>query len=120
MTLYTAEMLYSNNIEPIQKVAEEHNVGFMINEMGSYAAGIGWDVSIKLQYDSELIEILEAKDISWCMCEMDCMSEPYWEVFDEWENTTVENYVYTSEDGHRHIIQYSVELLEMYRQFVTK
>ena len=117
---YTAEMLYSNNIEPIQKVAQEHNVGFMINEMGAYAAGIGWDVSVKLQYDSELIEILEAKDISWCMCEMDYMSEPYWEVFDEWENTTVENYVHTSEDGHRHNIQYSVELLEMYRQFIAK
>lgn len=33
--------------EIIQKVAREHNVGFMINEMGSYAVGIGWDV-IKL------------------------------------------------------------------------
>lgn len=116
----TAETIYQNYIEPIQKAAQEHNVGFMVNEMGSYAADIGWDVSIKQQYDFDLIEILEEHDISWCMCEMDYMSEPYWEVFDEWENTTVENYVHTSDDGHRHTIQYSVELLEMYRQFTVK
>lgn len=117
---YTSENIYQNLIEPIQKVAQKNNVGFMVNEMGTYASGIGWDVSVKQEYDSDIIEMLELHDISWCMCEMDYVSDPFAEKFDEWENTTVENYVHTSEDGHRHTIQYSVELLEMYRQFTVE
>lgn len=117
---YTVEMLYQNDIEPIQKVAQEHNVGFMVNEMGSFAAFDGIDVSAKVKYDADVIEMLEAYDISWCMCELDYVYAPYCGVFNDWENATLENYVHTSEDGHRHVMRYSVELMEMYRQFTTK
>jgi nitrate reductase assembly molybdenum cofactor insertion protein NarJ len=51
---------------------------------------------------------------------MDYMSDPFTEIFDEWENTTVATFTNTSDDGHRHAIQYSVELLEMYRQYTMK
>lgn len=115
-----AEFIYEDRILPIMEVSQKNNVGFMVNEMGSYAAAIGWDVSVKQQSDSDLIAVLEAHEISWCMCEMDYMSDPFTEIFDEWENTTVATFTHTSDDGHRHTIQYSVELLEMYRQYTMK
>jgi len=114
------EFIYQDRILPLIEIAQKNNVGFMVNEFGSYAAFVGWDVSVKQQSDSDLIAVLEAHEISWCMCEMDYMSDPYHEVFDEWENTTVATFTHTSSDGHKHTIQYSVELMEMYRKYTMK
>ena len=117
---YTVETIYEKDIKPIQKVAEKYNVGFMINEMGSFAAEIGWDVSIKQQVDSDIIAMLEEHDLPWCMCEMDYMSDLFTEIFNDWENTTVKTFVHISEEGYKHTIQYSMELLDMYRQFTME
>ena len=115
-TNYTAELVYQDLIQPIQKVAADYDVGFMINEYGSYAGDLGWDVAVKADYDGDMAAMLEEHGISWCMCELDYMADFFGEPFNEWENTVVKTYSHTSDDGHKHTFEYSEDLLNVYRQ----
>lgn len=111
------EFVYEHLITPQIRLAEKYHVGLMVNEMGSYAAGIGWDEGIKAAFDGDTLKMLEEHDISWAMCELAYILKYFPGQEEPWSNADWKTQTYTFEDGRRETITYSPELLEVYKQY---
>lgn len=119
--VYSADLLYSEKIQPIQQIAKEHSVGFMCNEFGMFANNVGWDVSLVASYTDAVLTMMEEQDISWCLCEAEgwsyrFLTVPYGRRY-EWENSTLETKTYDFGDGTGRTFQYCKEILEVFRKY---
>ena len=115
------EVVYEQRIHLQAQTAEKYNVGFMVNEMGSFAGGIGWDVHIKHDFDRDILVMLKEHGIAWAMCEMPgLLTQHFPGQAPPWENAEWQTKEYRFEDGRRETITYSPELLEMYKSFLWK
>jgi hypothetical protein len=117
----TADEIYENHIKPYRDVADKYGVGFMINEFGMYAVHQGIDASVKAAYDRDLIDMLEAKGISWCICELEYEVESIRYLplngIELWDNMTLEDFTHISDEGHVHTYHLCKEVFDNYRTF---
>ena len=60
---FTPEEIYEQIIRPVQEIAENYGVGFMLNEFGIFACNVGWDVFIPVSYTDDFIAMLEEHGI---------------------------------------------------------
>jgi len=117
-----ADYLYRVMVEPVQKLAKEYGVGYMVNEAGNYASGSfhnSLDVSLKAKYDGDLFRCLQEKGISWNMCELYTMSAHIGHKIG-WANTVTETKYFYSDDGSRRSITYCTEVMDVYRELVME
>ena len=101
------------------ELAHKYGVGLMCNEVGTYAGGCGWGVSIKKNYDTDIIEMLEEHGIAWCMGDLAFISlihPQQIEMGELWENTEFVEAPYELEDGRRTTIIYSPEMMDVYKE----
>lgn len=77
----------------------------------------GWDVSLKVNHDGDMIAMFEELGISWSLNEIDYFTENYDDLYG-WENGTWETKEYTFDSGLRQTFTHSVELLEKYKTFL--
>ena len=118
---FTPEEIYEQIIRPVQEIAENYGVGFMLNEFGIFACNVGWDVSIPVSYTDDMIAMLEEQGIPWSLCEAE--GDPYRflavpEGRDyEWANATIETVTYTFDDGKGMNIGVCRELMDVFRKY---
>ena len=118
---FTPEEIYEQIIRPVQEIAENYGVGFMLNEFGIFACNVGWDVSIPVSYTDDMIAMLEEQGIPWSLCEAE--GDPYRflavpEGRDyEWANATIETVTYTFDDGTGMNIGVCRELMDVFRKY---
>ncbi|MBP3650408.1 MAG: cellulase family glycosylhydrolase [Clostridia bacterium] len=116
--LCTPEYLYELLIQPQLELAKKYHVGLMVNEMGSYATGDGYDVALKVAYDHDVLQMLEEHQIPWIMCDLStCLKQYVHGQNPQWMNANWETKTYQYEDGRVNTIIYSTELMDMYRAF---
>ena len=115
------EYVYETLIKPRLELAHKYGVGLMCNEVGTYAGGCGWDVSIKKNYDTDIIGTLEEHGIPWCMNELTIIVYVHPQQEQGlgnklWDNTEFVEKLYEFEDGRRVTIIYSPELMDVYKE----
>lgn len=119
--VYSADLLYTEKIQPMQQIAKRHSVGFMCNEFGIYGNNIEWDVSLVASYTDDVLTMMEAQGISWCLCEAEGTPYRFLTAPDgrryEWKNATLETKTYDFEDGTGRTFQYCKELVDVFRKY---
>ncbi len=110
----TPEYVYQRHIVPMLEISQKYNVGFMVNEVGSYAYNADFDIDVKKQYDSDMITMLEKNNISWCMCEMEYVATGLGHAYG-WKNAETETKTYVFEDGSQQTFLYCPDLMEIYK-----
>ena len=118
--IYSADLLYTEKIQPMQQIAKEHSVGFMCNEFGIFGNNVGWNVALVASYTDDVLTMMEEQGISWCLCEAEGWPYRFLTVPDgrryEWENATLETKTYDFEDGTGRTFQYCKELVDVFRK----
>jgi len=110
------EFVYEKMIKPQLELAQKYGVGLMCNEIGTYAGGCGWDVSIKKNFDTDTIGMLEEHGIAWSMNELSIIALVHPAQDKLWKNTEFVDVLYEFEDGRRTTIIYSPELMNVYKE----
>ena len=92
----------------------------MCNEFGMFGNNVGWDVSLVASYTDDVLTMMEAQGIPWCLCEAEGWPYRFLTVPDgrryEWENATLETKTYDFEDGTGRTFQYCKELVDVFRK----
>lgn len=68
-TVITGEEIYNKAIQPYQKIAQQHGVGFMIGEFGIFA-NADWDIDVVTSYYDTMMALFEEQKLGWCFCEL--------------------------------------------------
>ena len=112
-----ADAVYEHCIVPQQAIAEKYNVGFMVNEMGNFQTGTNWPAQLMVNYQSDILRMLEQHELSWCLCEAE--GWPYrfltapvdkW----EWSGLETELCTYTYDDGKSESFYINKTLLNVF------
>lgn len=116
--LCSPEYMYELLIQPQLELAKKYHVGLMVNEMGSYATGDGYDIDLKVAYDHDVLQMLEKHQIPWIMCDLStCLKQYVHGQNAQWMNADWETKTYQFENGRVNSITYSTELMDMYQEF---
>ena len=68
-TVVNGEEIYNKAIQPYQRIAQQHGVGFMIGEFGIFA-NADWDIDVVTSYYDTMMAIFEEQELGWCFCEL--------------------------------------------------
>lgn len=119
--VYDAERIYRTSIEPYQKIAQQYDVGFMVNEFGMFGTLVHWDIGIVTAFHETYLRMLEDRDIPWCYCEAsNIMPKHLLLLFHEdsqWAGATEEEVTYTLKDGSVVTLKVCKELLDIFRAY---
>ena len=122
--VYDAERIYQTAIEPYKKIAENNNVGFIVNEFGMYGVKIDWDIEIVTAFHEEYLELLENNGIAWSYCEIANYFPKHLVIlfFEEsqWANATEEDITYTLSNGETVTVRVCKELLDVFHKYTLK
>lgn len=122
--VYDAESIYRKAIEPYQKIAQQYDVGFMVNEFGMFGTLVHWDINIVTAFHETYLKMLEDKDIPWCYCETaNIFPKHLLLLFHEesqWAGATEEDISYTLKDGSVVTLKVCKELLDTFRAYTLK
>ena len=122
--MYDAELIYKEAIEPYQKIAEQYEVGFMVNEFGMYGTSVYWDIDTVTAFHKTYLELLEDKNIPWCYCEMFNLFPKHLVILygneSQWTNATEEDITYTLKDGSEVTLKVCKELLDVFCEYTLK
>lgn len=118
--LIDAETVYTDHIVPLQAIAEQYGVGFMVNEFGIYGTDVDWDISVVTAFHDDILQMLTEKQIPWCYCEMHNtfpkhLISLYGNSF-QWANTTEEEITYNI-DGKQVTLTVNRDLLDVFRKY---
>ena len=122
--VYDAERIYQTAIEPYKKIAENNNVGFIVNEFGMFGVKIDWDIEIVTAFHEEYLELLENNGIAWSYCEIANYFPKHLVIlfFEEsqWANATEEDITYTLSNGETVTVRVCKELLDVFHKYTLK
>ena len=122
--MYDPELIYKEAIEPYQKIAEQYDVGFMVNEFGMFGTSVHWDIDTVTAFHKTYLELLEEKNIPWCYCEMFNLFPKHLVILygneSQWTNATEEDITYTLKDGSEVTLKVCKELLDVFREYTLK
>ena len=118
---YTADRIYTEKIEPMKQISQKYSVGFMCNEFGIYSNNVNWDISLVTSYTEDILAVMEANEIPWCLCEAEGWPYRFLTVPEgctyEWQNATLETQTYDFGDGNGRTFHYCKDLLEVFRKY---
>jgi len=119
-----AEYVYERHIVPLMKIAEKHDVGFMVNEFGLFGVKVYWDINEVVRYHDEFLKMLEAHDIGWCYCELANKFPKHLVILtggeSQWEGATEEEVTYTFDDGSSDTVVICKDLMDTFTKYTKR
>ena len=119
--VYDSESIYRKAIEPYQKIAQQYDVGFMVNEFGMFGTLVHWDIDIVTAFHETYLKMLEDRDIPWCYCETANIEPKHLLLLfheeSQWAGATEEEVTYTLKDGSMVTLKVCKELLDTFREY---
>lgn len=112
-----AEFAYERLIAPMEKVADTHQVGFMVNEFGLYGVDVHWGIGLVEAYHEDFLKMLTQREIGWCYCELYNVFPKHLVILygeeSQWSGSTTEDITVTYGNGQATIVKVCKELLDV-------
>lgn len=116
-----AEFVYEYLIAPMERIANAHQVGLMVNEFGLFGVKVYWDIDLVTAYHQDFLEMLTRHGIGWCYCELYNGFPKHLVILygeeSQWSGATTENITVTYGDGQTAEIKVCRELLDVFRNY---
>jgi hypothetical protein len=118
--MITAETIYEVKIKPMIEIAQKYNVGYMVNEFGSFCTYVPYEAELIDRYTDDLLAMLEAHQIGWNLAEMTGTPSNYFispiDSF-SWVGTRSKQVIYTFDDGHTELFYESENFMDVFRKY---